>query len=133
MRRYLSSRGPVDATVPEAELDISAHSPPGEDRVRLKDEAARVMRGFDHRSLVDHPAPRRPIQACEDPQQRRLPASGAPEHGNETPLFDLEADVPQGEERAVGVEAPELMPDVLDGDLGAAASCSLTRAPRSSE
>ena len=79
----LLALGLGQALLLEPEFDVLRHRQPGKERVGLEDHAA-VGAGSAHLAAVEeHAAAGRPVEPGDDAQQRRLPAAGRAEDGDE--------------------------------------------------
>jgi len=90
---------PIDTPDLERKLCVLNDRLPGEEEGVLGEVAGAVDRTANLAGVVS-------LQAEEDPEQGRLPASGRSEDGERLPLVHVERDVPEDGEVTVGLRQP---------------------------
>ncbi len=120
-RERLGHPGPMlrlrQPLVLEPEADVARDVEMREERVALEDrvDVPLVGRHLRHVDVVEHdPAARRPLEAGDHPQRRRLPAAGGADHGEELAARHPHVDAVDGDRpRRTASSAPR------DGSLPA--------------
>src|SRR5206468_2799722 len=90
----------------QAEHHVALDGQPRKERVALEHHAAVVARSGDRLAIEKHLAARLGVEPGEDARERRLAAARGPDDADELAPVDVERDVAQGLDLALGRAEP---------------------------
>src|SRR4051794_28366007 len=106
--------GFAHAALAQAEGDVLTHRQPREQGVGLKHHAAICARARHLASVKHDAAGGRPVEACDDAQQRGFSAAGGTENGDEVVVADVEQGRLQRVGRRIAVARGKGAGDLVD-------------------